>query len=68
MLGKIWKLSDHDKDGYLDDEEFALGWFLTDNKVAFQKWLLSYLIKSNTPQKDIKLPPRIHHLIVISGG
>ena len=36
MLGKIWKLSDHDKDGYLDDEEFALGWFLTDNKVAFQ--------------------------------
>ena len=44
MLGKIWKLSDHDKDGYLDDEEFALGWFLTDNKMAFQNalWVTLY--------------------------
>jgi hypothetical protein len=28
VLGKIWKLSDHDKDGYLDDEEFALAMHL----------------------------------------
>ena len=28
MLGKIWKLADHDKDGYLDDEEFALSMHL----------------------------------------
>lgn len=28
VLGKIWKLADHDKDGYLDDEEFALSMHL----------------------------------------
>jgi len=28
VLGKIWKLSDNDHDGYLDDEEFALAMHL----------------------------------------
>merc|ERR1719234_1385449 len=28
VLGKIWKLSDNDRDGYLDDEEFALAMHL----------------------------------------
>ena len=28
VLGKIWKLSDVDKDGYLDSDEFALAMHL----------------------------------------
>jgi hypothetical protein len=30
MLSKVWTLADNDKDGYLDDEEFALLCFLLD--------------------------------------
>lgn len=33
VLGKIWKLSDIDKDGLLDDEEFALAMYLISVKV-----------------------------------
>ena len=44
VLGKIWKLSDHDKDGYLDDEEFALGWFLTDMILSVTRIILVYYI------------------------
>lgn len=32
-LGKIWKLSDIDKDGYLDNEEFALAMHLINVKL-----------------------------------
>lgn len=34
VLSKIWKLSDLDKDGMLDDEEFALAMHLMNIKVA----------------------------------
>lgn len=33
VLGKIWKLSDIDKDGFLDDEEFALAMHLISVKI-----------------------------------
>ncbi|CAH0760800.1 unnamed protein product [Diatraea saccharalis] len=33
VLGKIWKLSDIDKDGFLDDEEFALAMHLIRVKI-----------------------------------
>ncbi|XP_048478019.1 EH domain-containing protein 1 isoform X2 [Plutella xylostella] len=33
VLGKIWKLSDIDKDGFLDDEEFALAMHLMQVKI-----------------------------------
>ncbi|GBP70172.1 EH domain-containing protein 3 [Eumeta japonica] len=33
VLGKIWKLSDIDKDGMLDDEEFALAMHLIQVKI-----------------------------------
>lgn len=33
VLGKIWKLSDIDKDGFLDDEEFALAMHLINIKI-----------------------------------
>lgn len=33
ILGKIWKLSDMDKDGMLDAEEFALALYLINLKV-----------------------------------
>lgn len=33
VLGKIWKLSDIDKDGFLDEEEFALAMHLISVKV-----------------------------------
>ena len=49
VLGKIWKLADYDKDGYLDDEEFALAMHLIKEKVTdfgHQKlrrlWLIMY--------------------------
>lgn len=33
VLGKIWKLSDIDKDGFLDDDEFALAMHLIRVKI-----------------------------------
>lgn len=33
VLGKIWKLSDIDKDGFLDEEEFALAMHLIRVKI-----------------------------------
>jgi hypothetical protein len=33
VLGKIWKLSDIDKDGFLDADEFALAMHLINVKV-----------------------------------
>lgn len=33
VLGKIWKLSDCDKDGFLDAEEFALAMHLINLKI-----------------------------------
>ena len=32
-MGKIWKLSDIDKDGLLDTDEFALAMYLIDIKL-----------------------------------
>lgn len=34
VLGKIWKLSDLDKDGYLDNDEFALAMHLIEVKLG----------------------------------
>lgn len=34
VLGKIWKLSDVDKDGNLDMDEFALAMYLIEIKLA----------------------------------
>lgn len=34
ILGKIWKLSDIDKDGFLDSEEFALAMHLINVKLG----------------------------------
>lgn len=33
VLGKIWKLSDIDKDGFLDEDEFALAMHLIHVKI-----------------------------------
>ena len=33
VLGKIWKLSDVDKDGMLDSDEFALAMYLINVKL-----------------------------------
>ena len=34
VLGKIWKLADTDKDGMLDNDEFALAMHLIKTKVS----------------------------------
>ena len=49
ILGKIWKLSDIDKDGFLDDEEFALAMHLINVKLE------GHEIPSELP--DHLLPP-----------
>uniref|UniRef100_A0A8D8YEL7 EH domain-containing protein 1 n=2 Tax=Cacopsylla melanoneura TaxID=428564 RepID=A0A8D8YEL7_9HEMI len=50
VLGKIWKLSDVDKDGFLDADEFALAMHLISVKVS------GYDIPSELPEHLI--PPR----------
>lgn len=37
ILGKIWKLADHDKDGALTEEEFALSMHLINIKKGGHK-------------------------------
>lgn len=49
VLGKIWNLSDVDKDGLLDSEEFALAMYLIDLKLD------GHEIPSRLP--DHLLPP-----------
>ena len=38
VLGKIWKLSDVDKDGLLDADEFALAMHLINIKLDGGRW------------------------------
>lgn len=49
VLGKIWKLADIDKDGFLDSDEFALAMHLIQIKID------GYELPSELP--DHLLPP-----------
>ena len=57
VLGKIWKLSDVDKDGMLDSDEFALAMHLINVKLDGEKNNL-YLSKNVTTTFQGMICPR----------
>ena len=62
VLGKIWKLSDVDKDGMLDSDEFALAMHLINVKLDGEKKLKCPHSNINFALQDMICPQNFHHI------